>query len=122
PGGEVRESFNPGLRGDQVERLERLPGGDVLVLGALDGGNEIRAGTLLKLKMLEQNHPPAIQFLTPTNGAVFHVSDAIPQFQLSVRAYDPDGFVETLSAALDGTNLVATPSGVIEYLDHPPGI
>jgi hypothetical protein len=119
PDGELRDHFNPGLQGERVDRLELLPDGDVLVKGKFLTRSGPNAETIVRLRLAPENRPPVIQIHWPTNGTEFRIGDGIPQFELSARAYDPDGFVENLSVWLDGTNIVSSNAGQIDYRDHP---
>jgi uncharacterized delta-60 repeat protein len=117
--GGLRKDFNPNLNGDQVDRIELLPGGAVLLHGTLATENGTNSGALVKLNFAPDNLPPVVQINWPTNNAELLISDAIPQFQASARAYDPDGFIESMSLQVDGTNIQESAETRIDYLDHP---
>jgi uncharacterized delta-60 repeat protein len=120
--GELRKDFNPDLKGDQVDRIDLLPGGAVLLHGTLATANGINSGALVKLNFAPDNLPPVVQINWPTNNTEFLISDAIPQFQANARAYDPDGFIESMILQVDGTNIQESAETRIDYLDQPANV
>jgi hypothetical protein len=117
--GRLRPKFRPELKGTSVYELGLLPSAGVLVRGAITNVDGRTVGGLFKLH-LPEDLPPVAQILFPTNGAHFVFGDGLPPFQISARAYDPDGFLKSATLILDGVTILQTNSVQIEYLDFPP--
>ena len=98
------------LEGSRIDQFEADPTGGLFVRGAVTNVNGTPTDGLFKLH-LPANLPPVVEITFPTNGMHLAIDDAIPPLDITVTAFDPDGFLEGVRLELDGELLTNSPAG-----------